>query len=139
MKDIRSLVIECLFLSEFCSETLAMPAFTLDNNAMAEKANKKKLTEEELHNENENIRSNMRARDMMTKEDSQRIVDSLRMKNLFAYILAILLPIIGVPIIWIKQKDLKLRNSAVLIWTFVGVVILVQQVLVVLRLTHVIS
>jgi predicted tellurium resistance membrane protein TerC len=106
---------------------------------MAESKNKQKLSKDELHAENEHIRTKMHSRDMMTKEDSQYIVDSLKPKNLAIYALTVFLPIIGVPIIWKKQKQMKLRNTAVYVWTFVGIIIVVEQVIVALRYFNVIS
>ena len=41
---------------------------------MAERENKKKLTKEELHEENEKIRAEMRAKNATSKQDQQRLV-----------------------------------------------------------------
>lgn len=91
---------------------------------MAERENKKKLTKEELHEENEKIRAEMRARRNTSKEDQQRLVRSLSKKNMLTYALVIFLPPIGIYMIWKKKDELYLNNPSVYLWTFVGVMVM---------------
>ena len=91
---------------------------------MAENKNKKKLTKEELHEENLKLHAEVKARRQTSSEDSQRIVETLSLRNIAVYFLVVFLPTIGIPYIWKKQTDLHLRNSSLMLWTFVGAVCL---------------
>lgn len=91
---------------------------------MAERENKKKLTKEELHEENEKIRAELRERRSSSKEDQQRLVRSLSKKNMLTYALVIFLPPIGIYMIWKKRDELYLNNPSVYLWTFVGVMVI---------------
>ena len=91
---------------------------------MAENKNKKKLSKEELHEENLRLHAEVKARRQTSNEDSQRIVQTLSLRNIGAYFLVVFLPPIGIPYIWKKHEQLYLRNSSLLLWTFVGVVCL---------------
>lgn len=91
---------------------------------MAENKNKKKLTKEELHEENLKLGKEVKERRQTSHEDQQRIVETLSMRNMGAYFLCVFLPPIGIPYIWKKQEYLHLRNSSVFLWTFVGAVCL---------------
>lgn len=87
---------------------------------MAENKNKKKLSKEELHEENLRLHAEVKARRQTSNEDSQRIVQTLSLRNICAYFLVVFLPPIGIPYIWKKHEQLYLRNSSLLLWTFVG-------------------
>ncbi len=91
---------------------------------MAERENKKKLTKEELHAENERIRSEIRARNTTSKEDQQRLVRSLSKKNMLTYALVIFLPPVGIYMIWKKKEELYLNQPSVYLWTFVGIMVM---------------
>ncbi len=91
---------------------------------MAERENKKKLTKEELHAENERIRAEMRARNTTSKEDQQRLVRSLSKKNMLTYALVIFLPPVGIYMIWKKREELYLTTPSVYLWTFVGIMVI---------------
>lgn len=91
---------------------------------MAERENKKKLTKEELHAENERIRAELRARNETSKEDQQRLVQTLSKKNMLSYALVIFLPPVGIWWIWKKREELGLRETAVYLWTFVGIMVI---------------
>lgn len=106
---------------------------------MAESKNKKKLTKEELHEENERIRQDIKSRDESSHEDSQRIVNALRWRNIGVYTLVIIVPIIGIFVLWKKKEDLKLNKESMLLWTAVGIIILIRQIQGLLKLFHVIS
>lgn len=95
---------------------------------MAERENKKKLTKEELHEENEKLRAEMRAKNSTSKEDQQRIVRTLSGKNMLTYALVIFLPPIGIYMIWKKRDELYLNTPSVYLWTFVGVMVLLQWI-----------
>lgn len=105
---------------------------------MAESKNKKKLTKEELHKENEKIREDIRSRDEESHEDSQRIVNALRWRNIGVYTLVIIVPVIGIFVLWKKKEDLKLNRESMLLWTAVGIVILFEQIKMILRAFNVI-
>ena len=84
-------------------------------------AKKKKLTKEELHRENEKIRNEINEREAGDHSDSERIVNAL----------ILLLPIVGIWWLWHKKEDLKLNNPSMLLWTGVGIVVLVEQIVLV--------
>ncbi len=101
------------------------------------KANKRqRLTKEEIKAENAKLRKDMKKNVSTSKEDQERIVNALRGKNFVAYALCCFLPIIGIWWIWKNQEDLKLNRSSVLLWTFIGGIILVEQVLIVWNVMH---
>lgn len=106
---------------------------------MAESKNKKKLTKSELHEENEKIREDIRSRDETSHEDTQRIVNSLRWRNIGAYTLVLIVPIIGIFVIWWKREDLKLNRESLLLWTAIGIIILIEQIKMILKAFHVMS
>ncbi len=91
---------------------------------MAERENKKKLTKEELHEENEKIRAELRARNTTSVEDQQRLVRSLSKKNMLTYALVIFLPPVGIYMIWKKKDELYLTNPSLYLWTFVGIMVI---------------
>lgn len=95
---------------------------------MAERENKKKLTKEELHEENEKLRAEMRAKNSTSKEDQQRIVQSLSLKNMLTYALVIFLPPIGIFVIWKKKEELHLNTPSLYLWTFVGVMVILEWI-----------
>ena len=101
------------------------------------KANKRqRLTKEEIKTENEKLRKEIKKNNSSSKEDQERIVNSLRGKNFVAYALCCFLPIIGIWWVWKKQEDLKMNRASVLLWTFIGAIILVEQVLIVWNVMH---
>lgn len=91
-------------------------------------AKKKKLTKEELKLENAKLRKQMDEQSTSENTDSQRIVNSLRGKNIAAYALLLLLPIVGIWWIWHKREDLKLNLASMIVWTGIGVIVLVEQI-----------
>ncbi len=95
---------------------------------MAERENKKKLTKEELHEENEKLRAEMREKNSTSKEDQQRLVRSLSAKNMLTYALVIFLPPIGIYMIWKKKEELYLNTPSLYLWTFVGVMVILQWI-----------
>lgn len=98
---------------------------------MAERENKKKLTKEELHEENEKIRAEMRAKNATSKEDQQRLVRSLSKKNMLTYALVLFLPPVGIYMIWKKKEELYMSTPSLYLWTFVGVMVIfawIQQI-----------
>ena len=92
-------------------------------------AKKKKLSKEELKAENNKLRQEVRAKNAGSTEDSERIVNSLKKENIIAYALSLLLPIVGVWWLWHKRETLKLNNASMLLWTGIGIIILVEQVM----------
>ena len=78
---------------------------------MAERENKKKLTKEELHEENEKIRAEMRAKNATSKQDQQRLVRSLSKKNMLTYALVLFLPPVGIYMIWKKKEELYMKRK----------------------------
>lgn len=98
---------------------------------MAERENKKKLTKEELHEENEKIRVEMRAKNATSKQDQQRLVRSLSKKNMLTYALVLFLPPVGIYMIWKKKEELYMNTPSLYLWTFVGVMVIfawIQQI-----------
>ena len=89
---------------------------------------KRKLSKEELKEENKKLKKQIAA-GTYTSEDSQRIVRNLSTKNLLAYALVVLIPVIGVWYIWKHQEELYMRQSALWLWTFVGGVIFVEHII----------
>lgn len=87
---------------------------------MAESKNKKKLSKEELHQENLKLKKEVAANRDLNHEDQQLIVETLSVRNLLVYALCVFLPPIGIPYMWKNQTKLHLRNSAVYLWIFVG-------------------
>lgn len=92
-------------------------------------AKKKKLSKEELRIENEKIREDMHTQNQGSSEDSERIVNSLKGFNIASYALLLVLPIIGIWWLWYKKDKLKLNQPSMIIWTGIGVVILVEQIM----------
>ncbi|MBR4446781.1 MAG: hypothetical protein IKS37_12905 [Solobacterium sp.] len=89
---------------------------------------KRKLSKEELKEENKKLRKQIAA-GTYTSEDSERIVKNLSTKNLMAYALAVLLPPVGVWYIWKHKEELYMRESTLWLWTFVAGVIFVQHII----------
>ena len=91
-------------------------------------AKKKKLTKEELKLENAKLRKQMDEQGATENTDSQRIVNSLRGINIFAYALILLIPIVGIWWLWHKREDLKLNFPSMVVWTGIGIIILIEQI-----------
>jgi hypothetical protein len=91
-------------------------------------AKKKKLSKEELKLENAKLRKEMDEKEAVQTSDSQRLVDSLRGKNIAAYALILVLPIIGIWWLWHKREDLKLNFPSMVVWTGIGIIILIEQI-----------
>ena len=91
-------------------------------------AKKKKLSKEELKLENAKLRKEMDEKDAVQTSDSQRLVDSLRGKNIAAYALILVLPIVGIWWLWHKREDLKLNFPSMVVWTGIGIIILIEQI-----------
>lgn len=91
---------------------------------MAERENRKKLSKEELHAENEKLRAEMKAKNATSKEDQQRMVKMLSKKNMLTYALVLFLPPLGIYMIWKKRDELELNTPSVYLWTFVGVMVI---------------
>ena len=94
---------------------------------MSKSSKKQKLTQEEKHEENQNLRKEM-SKGYINKEDSQRIVDMLSAQNLIAYAMVLFLPPLGIWYIWTRRGKLHLNDASVYLWTFVGSVILIQYI-----------
>jgi len=97
-------------------------------------AKKKKLTPEELEAENAKMRAEIEANKQANSEDSKRIVNALSMQNILIYCVVILLPIVGVPLIWLKKDKMGINFASRIAWTFVGIIIFVQQIRLLLSL-----
>jgi|LAHS01.1.fsa_nt_gb hypothetical protein len=91
-------------------------------------AKKKKLSKEELKLENAKLRKEMDEKEAVQTSDSQRLVDSLRGKNIAAYALILVLPIVGIWWLWHKREDLKLNFPSMVVWTGIGIIILIEQI-----------
>ena len=85
-------------------------------------AKKKKLTKEELKAENQRLKAQV-SHGNLSAEDSERIVQTLSMRNVIVYFLVALLPPIGLYIMWKKKEELHIRQSALYAWTMVGTII----------------
>ncbi len=105
---------------------------------MSKASKRQKLTEEELKQENKKLRQEMAQRDLLTKEDQQRIVDVLSTQNIIAYVMVLFLPPVGVWYIWTRREKLHLNIESVLLWTFVGTVIFFGWIRLILQWTGVI-
>ena len=92
---------------------------------MSKASKRQKLTKEEIHSENEKLRKKVYA-DNLSEEDSKRIVETLSKRNLLAYAMVVFLPPVGIWYIWTRREKLYLNRESVLLWTFVGSVIMVQ-------------
>lgn len=92
-------------------------------------AKKKKLTKEELKVENDKIREEMHTQNLSENSDSERIVNSLKGFNIASYALLLVLPIVGIWWLWHKKDKLKLNQASMLVWTGIGIVVLIEQVL----------
>jgi hypothetical protein len=104
---------------------------------MSKASKRQKLTQEELKEENKKLRQEMAQRDLLTKEDQQRIVDVLSTQNIIAYVMVLFLPPVGVWYIWTRREKLHLNIESVLLWTFVGTVIFFGWIRLILQWTGV--
>ena len=104
---------------------------------MSKASKRQKLTQEELKEENKKLRQEMAQRDLLTKEDQQRIVDVLSTQNIIAYVMVLFLPPVGVWYIWTRREKLHLNIESVLLWTFVGTVIFFGWIRLILEWTGV--
>ncbi len=104
---------------------------------MSKASKRQKLTQEELKEENKKLRREMAQRDLLTKEDQQRIVDVLSTQNIIAYVMVLFLPPVGVWYIWTRREKLHLNIESVLLWTFVGTVIFFGWIRLILQWTGV--
>lgn len=104
---------------------------------MSKASKRQKLTQEELKEENKKLRREMAQRDLLTKEDQQRIVDVLSTQNIIAYVMVLFLPPVGIWYIWTRREKLHLNIESVLLWTFVGTVIFFGWIRLILQWTGV--
>lgn len=104
---------------------------------MSKASKRQKLTQEELKEENKKLRHEMAQRDLLTKEDQQRIVDVLSTQNIIAYVMVLFLPPVGIWYIWTRREKLHLNIESVLLWTFVGTVIFFGWIRLILQWTGV--
>ena len=104
---------------------------------MSKASKRQKLTQEELKEENKKLRQEMAQRDLLTKEDQQRIVDVLSTQNIIAYGMVLFLPPVGIWYIWTRREKLHLNIESVLLWTFVGTVIFFGWIRLILQWTGV--
>lgn len=104
---------------------------------MSKASKRQKLTQEELKEENKKLRQEMAQRDLLTKEDQQRIVDVLSTQNIIAYVMVLFLPPVGIWYIWTRREKLHLNIESVLLWTFVGTVIFFGWIRLILQWTGV--
>lgn len=98
-------------------------------------AKRKKLTKEEKKERNKQLREKIAARNQeaTTYEDQQRIVHILSAKNVGAYFLTVFLPPVGVPLLWIKREDLHLNTASLIVWTMIGIIILIQYIILIVQ------
>ena len=90
---------------------------------MSKSSKRQKLTKEELKAENKKLRAEL-AQGNVTPEDQQRIVDILSKQNIIAYAVVLFLPPVGIWYIWTRREKLHLNRQSVLLWTFVGCVVM---------------
>lgn len=90
------------------------------------KANRKKLSKEELKEENARIKKEMSQ--TTEAQSEQRIVDLLSKENWIVYILTALLPPVGIWYIWKKKDKHKLNLASMMVWTLVGIIITVEWI-----------
>lgn len=103
---------------------------------MAERENRKKLTKEELHAENEKLRAEMKEKNMTSKEDQQKMVKMLSKKNMLTYALVLFVPPLGIYMIWKKKDELELNTPSVYLWTFVGAMVIVAWIQEIFKLVN---
>lgn len=94
---------------------------------MPKSARHQKMTKEELKAENARIKAELaKTTDMVSQN---RIADLLSKENWIAYILAVLLPPIGIWYIWFRKDKHKLNLPSMVVWTMIACVIIVQYVM----------
>ncbi len=98
---------------------------------MAKSSKRKKLTPEELKEENARIKAELAKTTEV--ESQQRIVDLLSKENWIAILLAVLLPPIGIWYIWRRKEKHKLNLPSMVVWTMISVVILVQYIIMIVQ------
>jgi hypothetical protein len=91
-------------------------------------AKRKRLTAEEKKEVNENLRKKIKTESAYTYADQQRVVNTLSLKNIGHYFLAVFLPPVGVPLLWKKREDLHMNNASLIVWTGIGIIITVQYI-----------
>ena len=94
---------------------------------MSKSSKRKKLTPEELKEENARIKAELAKTTEV--ESQQRIVDLLSKENWIAILLAVLLPPIGIWYIWRRKDKHTLNLPSMVVWTMISVVILVQYII----------
>ena len=99
------------------------------------RASKRKLSKEELKEENKRLRQKI-AEGSFTPEDSKRIVNILSTRNLKAYALVVFLPPIGIWYVWTRREQLYLNIQSCVLWTFVGSVIFINYVGYLINMLH---
>ena len=104
---------------------------------MSKASKRQKLTQEELKEENKQLRREI-SQGYINKEDSERIVNLLSTQNLIAYAIVLFLPPVGVWYIWTRREKLHLNIESVLLWTFVGSVVFYGWIKLILQWTGVI-
>ena len=97
------------------------------NCEMSKSSKRKKLTPEELKEENARIKAELAKTTEV--ESQQRITDLLSKENWIAILLAVLLPPIGIWYIWCRKEKHKLNLPSMVVWTMIAVVILIQYII----------
>ena len=91
---------------------------------MPKASRRKRLSSEEKHQLNNELEKEAKKYQTEDAERYRRIVDTLSFKNLLVYILAVLLPPVGLWYIWTRRVKLHLTNSSVYAWTVVCIIIM---------------
>ncbi len=99
---------------------------------MPKASRRQKLTKEELREENARIKQELST--TTDAESQQRILDLLSKENWIAYLLTAFLPPVGIWYIWAKRNKHHLTFPAMITWSFVGIIITWQWV--VLAIEH---
>ena len=112
--------------------TLSLRIIKSERNCeMSKSSKRKKLTPEELKEENARIKAELAKTTEV--ESQQRITDLLSKENWIAILLAVLLPPIGIWYIWRRKEKHKLNLPSMVVWTMISVVILVQYIIMIVQ------
>ena len=97
---------------------------------MAKSAKRKNLSEEEKKQQNEEILSKYK-KYAAPEENARRdhLVKTLSKENLLLYALIVLLPPVGVYMLWKKRENYDINVPTAAIWTFIAGYILVNYVI----------
>ncbi|MCH4021073.1 MAG: hypothetical protein LKE61_09395 [Erysipelotrichaceae bacterium] len=93
---------------------------------MAKANRRKRLSKEELKEENDRIRSELAQ--TTDAEGQKRITDLLSKENWYAYLLCAFLPPVGIWYVWAKRDKHHLTMPAMVTWTMIAIIIIVRWI-----------